>query len=687
MEHWNGSRWELGSAQPNNPTSINYLAAVAGVSAGDLWAAGFQGSLASQQTLMFQYPGYPAGTIGPWPYYPNAVAGSLFALSAVATNDVWAAGVDLVQHWNGSAWSNVADASPMGGELFGTWAVAGDVWAVGDYANTSGAYQTFIENRCEPPAAPTSISALPGDTEATITWAPSITGGPAITSYTVTASPGGQTTTVSPTVPAATITGLSNGTSYTFTVTASSALGIGAPSAPSTPVTPRVVARGSPVAVLPAMANGAYGGYLTTAYLENFTSTPANIRVQYFDQSGQPVGLGNSAAGLPFWGTWTLRQDNLDGLAAGQPGSAIVYSDQPLAVFVNEFAPGNASDATSYTSVKVPSGTGVKLFAPAIAHGAYGGYTTGIGLINTGNAATDVRITYRDNTGIAVKVQTLTGVAAGAYQGVYSGNSGSASDANLPAGFAGTATIESTSTPTQALAAVVNEVGPGGQFSSSDAVASGRTSLQAPTALNNAFGGYYTGIGIQETSGHAGTVTVTYYDASGAPTAKPFPIAANGYLGLYQGDTVQGPAPGAYTATITADVPIAAIVNEVAPPGAGPARQSTSYNTFPAGSAAINVPLVESVGPDGWSTGLGIMNTGTATTTVTVTYFDTATGAPVGTPTSKSLAPKAFWGVYQPDSGLPSGTRASAQVTTSGGTVAVICNESNATSFMSYGGQ
>ena len=81
------------------------------------------------------------------------------------------------------------------------------------------------------------------------------------------------------------------------------------------------------------------------------------------------------------------------------------------------------------------------------------------------------------------------------------------------------------------------------------------------------------------------------------------------------------------------------------------------------------------------------MNTGTTTTTVTVSYFDAASGAPVGTPASKSLAPKAFWGVYQPDNGLPNGTRASAQVTTSGGTVAVICNESNATSLMSYDGQ
>ena len=82
------------------------------------------------------------------------------------------------------------------------------------------------------------------------------------------------------------------------------------------------------------------------------------------------------------------------------------------------------------------------------------------------------------------------------------------------------------------------------------------------------------------------------------------------------------------------------------------------------------------------------MNTGTATTTVTVNYIDTSTGAPVGSPQTLSLAPNAFWGLYQPTGGLPSGTRATAVITTSsGGQVAAICNESSATTFMSYDGQ
>ncbi|HAI58874.1 MAG TPA: hypothetical protein DCM32_03245, partial [Xanthomonadaceae bacterium] len=69
-----------------------------------------------------------------------------------------------------------------------------------------------------------------GPAQATVAftaWASS--SGAAITGYTVTSNPGGLTGTgaVSPIV----VTGLSNGVSYTFTVTATNSAGTGAPSA------------------------------------------------------------------------------------------------------------------------------------------------------------------------------------------------------------------------------------------------------------------------------------------------------------------------------------------------------------------------------------------------------------------------------------------------------------------------
>jgi hypothetical protein len=64
-----------------------------------------------------------------------------------------------------------------------------------------------------------------------------------ITSYTITATPGGKTKTVvadsSKQVPTSTtFTGLSNGTSYTFTVTATTAAGTSSPSSPSNAAIP-----------------------------------------------------------------------------------------------------------------------------------------------------------------------------------------------------------------------------------------------------------------------------------------------------------------------------------------------------------------------------------------------------------------------------------------------------------------
>jgi hypothetical protein len=77
--------------------------------------------------------------------------------------------------------------------------------------------------------------------------APVDNGGSVITSYTVTSTPGGLTATgsASPIL----VTGLTNGTSYTFTVHATNAIGDGAESLPSNAVTPSGVP-GAPTIVV-----------------------------------------------------------------------------------------------------------------------------------------------------------------------------------------------------------------------------------------------------------------------------------------------------------------------------------------------------------------------------------------------------------------------------------------------------
>jgi len=87
-----------------------------------------------------------------------------------------------------------------------------------------------------PSTAPTIGTATAGDGSASVTFtAPSFSKLP-VTSYTVTASPGGATGTGSSSP--ITVSGLTNGTSYTFTVTATNGNGTSAPSAASNSIAP-----------------------------------------------------------------------------------------------------------------------------------------------------------------------------------------------------------------------------------------------------------------------------------------------------------------------------------------------------------------------------------------------------------------------------------------------------------------
>jgi hypothetical protein len=87
------------------------------------------------------------------------------------------------------------------------------------------------------PAAPTSVTAAAGDAQVTATWTPPVdTGGSPVTGYTATAAPGGRSCTTSGTT--CTIGGLTNGTTYTVTVTATNAIGTSPASAASNAVTP-----------------------------------------------------------------------------------------------------------------------------------------------------------------------------------------------------------------------------------------------------------------------------------------------------------------------------------------------------------------------------------------------------------------------------------------------------------------
>lgn len=119
--------------------------------------------------------------------------------------------------------------------------------------------------------APTNVVATRGDGTATVTWTPaSANGGTPITGYVVTSAPDGKTAEVGPTDTTATVTGLSNGTSYTFTVAAVNAAGDRAESAPSNAVTPA----GIPLAPATVTATAGHGAATVSWTAANANGSP-----------------------------------------------------------------------------------------------------------------------------------------------------------------------------------------------------------------------------------------------------------------------------------------------------------------------------------------------------------------------------------------------------------------------------
>jgi fibronectin type 3 domain-containing protein len=154
------------------------------------------------------------------------------------------------------------------------------------------------------PGAPSITSATAGDGQVAVSWnQPASNGGNAIVNYTVTSIPGGFTA-ISATTSAA-VTGLANGTSYTFTVHATNGAGNGPESTASAAATPASsqTAPGAPANVTATAGNGlsqvswtapSSGGSAITGY--TVAATPASVTAQAIGTSVTVNGLTNGTS-------------------------------------------------------------------------------------------------------------------------------------------------------------------------------------------------------------------------------------------------------------------------------------------------------------------------------------------------------------------------------------------------------
>ena len=142
------------------------------------------------------------------------------------------------------------------------------------------------------PGAPTNVRATAGDAQATVTWqAPKKNGGSAIVSYRVVSAPGAVTVTVSAPATSATVTGLTNGTTYTFTAYARNSVGESGASSPSNAVTPQGSAPPPPPPPPTGRwLSGYYAGYQRSLYPE--TQVDFSLLTHVFAGAILPTSTG-----------------------------------------------------------------------------------------------------------------------------------------------------------------------------------------------------------------------------------------------------------------------------------------------------------------------------------------------------------------------------------------------------------
>ena len=261
-----------------------------------------------------------------------------------------------------------------------------------------------------PPDAPTNVTASAGNGKATVSWtAPS----GSVTTYTVTAYDGSGNTagTCTATAPSTTcvVTGLTNGSSYTFKVVATNGNGDSSASDPSTSVTPHTVAPGAPTGVTATAGNGS-ANVSWTAPVDNGGATISSYTVTAYDGSGNAVGTCSSSTlscqvtGLTNGASYTFKATATNAAGTGvasapsatltpytRPGAPTGVTLTPAngSVTVNWTAPvaNGGSAITSYTVTLSPGGATCTVNAPATSC-AVSGLTNGIAVTATVTAVT-----------------------------------------------------------------------------------------------------------------------------------------------------------------------------------------------------------------------------------------------------------------------------------------------------------
>ena len=238
------------------------------------------------------------------------------------------------------------------------------VKSVNIYGTSPASASSNIVTPCTTPGAPSSVTATAGNAQATVAFtAPADNGGSSVSGYSVISTPGGVTVngSASPT----TVTGLTNGTSYVFTVKAINAAGTGTASGPSNSVTPittpsaptiGLATSGNAQAVVNFTPSVSDGGSAITTY--TVTSNPGGVVATTLTPPATVTGLTN---GIAY--TFSVTATNAAGTSAPSAASiAVTPSTVPGAPTIGTAIPYNGMAGVSFTTPASNGGSTINTY-------------------------------------------------------------------------------------------------------------------------------------------------------------------------------------------------------------------------------------------------------------------------------------------------------------------------------------
>jgi flagellar biosynthesis protein FliR len=277
------------------------------------------------------------------------------------------------------------------------------------------------------PTAPTIGTATGGIAQATVSWtAPSSDGGSPVLGYVVTPFVGFSakpSTTFPSTATTETVTGLTNGTSYRFKVSAINGVGTGAMSAASNAVTPAPVVPDAPTIgsatggnasatvswTAPGFDGGAsISGYVVTPYIGANPQTPVPFNSPATTET--VTGLVN---GTTY--TFTVAATNSAGTGSSSSASnAVTPATVAGAPTIGPATAGAASATVTWTAPVSDGGSPISGYVVT----PYVGLATGPSTTFNSTATTQVVTGLTPGTAYRFRVRAINGVGTGGFSTV-----------------------------------------------------------------------------------------------------------------------------------------------------------------------------------------------------------------------------------------------------------------------------